>query len=113
MSCSTYTVRSSSAGGKPSTWPLAMARIRVDLPTPLGPHRPYLQGRGEGLQVGGSQGSGVWQTWKWIYALSFVVLLVAPTASAARPSVAPGQTNTHLWPRSRRMVALLSRILAP
>ena len=41
MSCSTYTVRSSSLGGKPSSWPLAIARMSVDLPTPLGPHRPY------------------------------------------------------------------------
>ena len=30
MSCSTYTVRSCSLGGKPSTLPLAMARMRVD-----------------------------------------------------------------------------------
>ena len=30
MSCSTYTVRSSSGGGKPSTWPLEMARMSVD-----------------------------------------------------------------------------------
>jgi hypothetical protein len=35
MSCSTYTVRSCSGGGKPSTLPLAMARMRVDLPAPL------------------------------------------------------------------------------
>ncbi len=30
MSCSTYTVRSCSLGGKPSTLPFAMARMRVD-----------------------------------------------------------------------------------
>mmetsp|Transcript_13828 Transcript_13828/g.58139 ORF Transcript_13828/g.58139 Transcript_13828/m.58139 type:complete len:159 (+) Transcript_13828:2393-2869(+) len=40
MSCSTYTVRSSSAGGNPSTWPLLIAFMSVDLPQPLGPHRP-------------------------------------------------------------------------
>mmetsp|Transcript_9191 Transcript_9191/g.22992 ORF Transcript_9191/g.22992 Transcript_9191/m.22992 type:complete len:159 (-) Transcript_9191:1445-1921(-) len=40
MSCSTYTVRSSSGGGKPSTCPLLMAFISVDLPHPLGPHSP-------------------------------------------------------------------------
>mmetsp|Transcript_3948 Transcript_3948/g.18143 ORF Transcript_3948/g.18143 Transcript_3948/m.18143 type:complete len:142 (-) Transcript_3948:1412-1837(-) len=40
MSCSTYTVRSSSGGGNPSTWPLLIAFIRVDLPQPLGPHKP-------------------------------------------------------------------------
>ena len=35
------TVLSSSLGGNPSSWPLLMALIRVDLPAPLGPHRPY------------------------------------------------------------------------
>ena len=30
MSCSTYTVRSTSLGGKPSSLPLAMERISVD-----------------------------------------------------------------------------------
>ena len=41
MSCSTYTVRSSSLDGNPSSWPLAIARISVDFPHPLAPHRPY------------------------------------------------------------------------
>ncbi len=45
--------------GKPSTWPLVMARMRVDFPEPLRPQRPYL------------------------------------------------------WPRLRRRVAVLSKILAP
>ena len=40
MSCSTYTVRSSSAGGNSSTWPLLIALVSVDLPQPLGPHKP-------------------------------------------------------------------------
>ncbi len=38
MSCSTYTVRSSSLGGKPSSWPLAMARISVDCSKEEGQH---------------------------------------------------------------------------
>lgn len=42
MSCSTYTVFSSEAGGKFSTWPLAMARMSVVFPQPLCPHTPYL-----------------------------------------------------------------------
>ena len=42
MSASTNTVRSSLAGGKPSTCSLAMARMSDVLPLSLPPRRAYL-----------------------------------------------------------------------